>query len=174
VEIVRDDGDPNAIPSANRIFSDKLIDRLGEVLAELGFLTRGLGELGFLRGGQQAPGRVHRTDAELISFAQSTPFDAVVAVDTYVLDQRDRRYTLLRLNIRIAKRLIEAQTGKPSPNFEIVPLTLDCEDRNCLASHAETNFEWRDVVVGVGMVLARDLDESSPPRRKLDRLSILR
>jgi len=168
--IVGEDADQDTVPRGSRIFN--------RVLAAL---TTDMNELGFKVYDETAagmdvtnPGRVRRTDAELISVAQripQPPIDVVVAFQVYASVQQNAYSDIKELRVRIAGRMVQVQTGKALGNFEVAvgprglkPLPVNC-NRDCILEHVGN--EAKPIAHEVGIVLARKLDELSPTRRKV-------
>ncbi|KAB2875186.1 MAG: hypothetical protein F9K38_14900 [Pseudorhodoplanes sp.] len=167
--IVGEDADHDTVPRGSRIFN--------RVLAAL---TTDMNELGFKVYDETAagmditnPGRVRRTDAELISVAQripQPPIDVVVGFQIYASVQQNAYSDIKELRVRIAGRMVQVQTAKALGNFEVAvgprglkPLPVNC-NRNCVLEHVGN--EAKPIAHEVGIVLARKLDELSPGKAK--------
>jgi hypothetical protein len=115
------------------------------------------------------PGRVRRTDAQLISIAQripKPPIDVIVAFQVYASVQQNAYSDIKELRVRIPARLIQVQTGKALGNFEVAvgprglkPLPVNC-NRDCILE--SVGDEAVPIAHEVGIVLANKLDELSP------------
>ena len=168
--VVGDDADQDTIPRGSRIFN--------RVLAAL---TTDMSELGFKVYDETAagmditnPGRVRRTDAELISVAQripQPPIDAIVAFQIYASVQQNAYSDIKELRVRVLGRMIDVHTAKALGNFEVAvgprglkPLPVNC-NRDCILE--QVGDAATPIAHEVGIVLARKLDELSPvaPRR---------
>jgi hypothetical protein len=167
--IVGEDADHDTVPRGSRIFN--------RVLAAL---TSDMQELGFKVYNETAvamditnPGRVRRTDAELISVAQhiqQPPIDAIVAFQIYASVQQNAYSDIKDLRVRIAGRMLQVHTGKALGNFEVAvgprdlkPLPVNC-NRDCILEHVGN--QAKPIAHEVGIVLARKLDELSPAKPK--------
>ena len=109
--VVGNDADQDTVPRNSRIFN--------RVLAAV---TSDMNERGFKVYDETAagmditnPGRVRRTDAELISIAQripKPPIDVIVVFQVYASVQQNAYSDIKELRVRIPGRMIQVQTGK--------------------------------------------------------------
>ena len=115
------------------------------------------------------PGRVRRTDAELISVAQnitSAPIDVIAVFQIYASAQQNAYSDIMQLRIRVVGRMLQVQTGRDLGGFEVAvgprglrPIPQGC-NRDCILEHV--GDEAKPIANEVGTVLARKLDELSP------------
>lgn len=167
--IVGEDADNDTVPRGSRIFN-RVIGALTSDMSELGFKVYDETAVGM---DITNPGRVRRTDAELISVAQripQPPIDAIVAFQIYASVQQNAYSDIKELRVRIAGRMIQVQTGKALGNFEVAvgprglkPLPVNC-NRDCILEHVGN--QAKPIAHEVGIVLARKLDELSPTKPK--------
>ncbi len=167
--VVGDDADQDTVPRGSRIFNRVLVA-----------LTSDMNGLGFKVYDETAagmditnPGRVRRTDAELISIAQripKPPIDAIVAFQIFASVQQNAYSDIKELRVRIAGRMIQVQTGQALGNFEVAvgprglnPLPVNC-NRDCILE--TVGDQVQPIAHEVGIVLARKLDQLSPIRPK--------
>lgn len=167
--VVGDDADQDTVPRNSRIFN--------RVLAAL---TSDMNERGFKVYDETAasmditnPGRVRRTDAELISIAQripKPPIDVIVVFQVYASVQQNAYSDIKELRVRIPGRMIQVQTGKTLGNFEVAmgprglkPLPVNC-NRDCILE--SVGDAAVPIAHEVGIVLAGKLDELSPVASK--------
>jgi len=163
--IVGEDADLETVPRGSRIFNRMMAAITGD-MTELGFKV--YDETTIAMDITQ-PGRVRRTDAELISVAQRVPqppIDVVVAIQMYSSVQQNAYSDLKELRVRISGRMVQVQTGKALGNFEVAirprglkPLPVNC-NRDCILEHVGN--EAKPIAHEVGIVLARKLAEQSP------------
>jgi hypothetical protein len=167
--VVGEDADQDTVPRGSRIFN-RVLAALTSDMQELGFKVYDETAVGM---DITNPGRVRRTDAELVSVAQripQPPIDAVVAFQIYASVQQNAYSDIKELHIRIAGRMLQVQTGKALGNFEVAvgprglrPLPVSC-NRDCILEHV--GDEAKPIAHEVGIVLARKLDELSPTKPK--------
>jgi hypothetical protein len=167
--VVGDDADQDTVPRHSRIFN--------RVLAAL---ISDMNERGFKVYDETAasmditnPGRVRRTDAELISIAQhipKPPIDVIVVFQVYASVQQNAYSDIKELRVRITGRMIQVQTGRALGNFEVAmgprglkPLPVSC-NRDCILESVGNAAQ--PIAHEVGIVLAQKLDELSPVKPK--------
>ena len=165
VLIMGEDADEDTVPRHSRIFN-RVSDALRARMLELGFKV--YNETATTMDITD-PGRVRRTDAELITVAQNitaAPIDVVAAFQIYASAQENAYSDIMQLRIRIAGRMLQVQTGRDLGNFEVAvgprglnPIPPGC-DRECVLEHVGN--EAKPIAHEVGTVLARKLDELSP------------
>jgi hypothetical protein len=165
--IVGEDADHDTVPRGSRIFNRVLAALTGD-MQELGFKVYDETAVGM---DITNPGRVRRTDAELISVAQripKPPIDAIAAFQIYASVQQNAYSDIKELRVRISGRLLQVQTGKALGNFEVAvgprglkPLPVKC-NRDCILENV--GDQAKPIAHEVGIVLARKLDELSPAK----------
>lgn len=169
VVVMGEDADEDTIPRHNRIFN-RVSDALKARMIEMGFKT--FNETAVTMDITN-PGRVRRTDAELISVAKSitdTPIDVIIPFQIYASPQGDNYSDIKKLQIRISGRLLQIATGRELGNFEVSigpkgirPLPANCNS-DCVLERV--GDEAKIVANEVGAVLAKKLDELSPVQKK--------
>lgn len=169
VLIMGEDADEDSVPRHSRIFN-RVNDALRTRMMEQGFKvyneTASTMDI-------TNPGRVRRTDAELINVAQSittVPIDVVAAFQIYANARKAPYGDINQLHVRVRGHLLQVQTGRDLGVFEasvgprgLKPLPVNC-DRECILEHVGN--EARIVANDVGSVLARQLDMLSPTATK--------
>jgi hypothetical protein len=167
--VVGNDADQDTVPRGSRIFN--------RVLAAL---TGDMNDLGFKVYDETAagmditnPGRVRRTDAELISIAQripKPPIDVIVVFQVYASVQQNAYSDIKELRVRIPARMIQVQTGRELGNFEVAvgprglkPLPVNC-NRDCILE--SVGDQAGPIAHEVGIILAGKLNELSPVKPK--------
>ena len=114
------------------------------------------------------PGRVRRTDAELISVAQKveTPIDVIALFQIYASSQKNAYADFKELRIRISGRMIQVQTGRDLGNFEVdygpkglSALPINC-NTDCILE--EVGKHAKRIGTDVGINLTRKLEEVAP------------
>ena len=171
--IVGEDADLDTVPRNSRVFNRVLNAISGEMQLK-GF--RVYDETAVTMGITN-PGRVRRTDAELITVArrvQDVPIDAIVAFQIYASAEQNQYADIIDLRIRVFGRIIHVQTGRSMGNFEVAygpndvpPLPAGCNP-DCVLEHV--GGEAKRIATDVGAVLAIKLDQLSPtaPRTGLE------
>jgi hypothetical protein len=165
--IVGQDGDPNATPRSTSNLNRALAALTNEV-RKRGFTVYDEGSVGI---DITKPGRVYRTDAELISIAQRVPqppVDAVVAVNIFMNAQPSRVTDLMRPHVRFAWRVIQVQTGKLLNNYELAEDDLPILPGGCVRDCAldELGKAAQLIARDAANVLAGQLDEQFPAGAK--------
>jgi hypothetical protein len=165
VLIMGDDADEDTVPRHSRIFN-RVSDALANRMLELGFKV--YNETATTMDITN-PGRVRRTDAELISVAQnitSAPIDVIAVFQIYASANQNAYSDIMQLRIRVVGRMLQVQTGRDLGGFEVgvgprglKPLPPNC-NRDCILEHV--GDEAKPIANEVGTVLARKLDELSP------------
>jgi hypothetical protein len=163
--LVGNDADQDTVPRGSRIFNRVLAAMTGD-MNQLGFKVYDETAAGM---DITNPGRVRRTDAELISIAQripKPPIDVIVVFQVYASVQQNAYSDIKELRVRIPARLIQVQTGRELGNFEVAvgprglkPLPVNC-NRDCILESVGDQAE--PIAHEVGTVLASKLDELSP------------
>lgn len=163
--IMGEDADRDTVPRNSRVFNRVLRAIESEMQAE-----------GFSVYDETAvsmsitdPGRVRRTDAELITVArrvQDVPIDAVTVFQIYVSSEENAFADIMDLRARIPGRLLNVHTGEALANYEISygpgelpPLPPSC-NRDCVLEHV--GEQARRIAADVGAVLATHLDNLAP------------
>lgn len=169
IVVMGEDADEDTIPRHNRIFN-RVSDALKARMIEMGFKT--FNETAITMDITN-PGRVRRTDAELVSVAKSitdTPIDVIIPFQIYASPQGDNYSDIKKLQIRISGRLLQIATGRELGNFEVSvgpkgirPLPSNCNS-DCVLERV--GDEAKIVANEVGSVLAKKLDELSPIQKK--------
>ena len=169
VLVVGEDADEDTVPRNSRIFN-RVNDALRARMMELGFKVYSETAVSM---DITNPGRVRRTDAELISVAQNitaAPIDVISAFQIYASAPQNAYSDIKQLKIRIVGRMLQVQTGRDLGNFEVSvgpkglkPLPVRC-DRDCILEHI--GDEAKPIANEVGAVLARKLDQLSPSAPK--------
>lgn len=165
VMVVGEDADEDTIPRHSRIFN-RVLDSLKNRMIEMGFKTYNETALTM---DSTDPGRVRRTDAELISVAKSisdVPIDVIIPFQIYASAQDDNYSDIKRLRIRIVGRMIQISTGRDLGNFEVSlpprglkPLPRNCNPDCILESVGDAA---KPIASEVGTILSRKLDGLSP------------
>ena len=163
--IMGEDADQDTVPRNSRIFNRVLNAITSEMQAE-GFKVFDEAAVSL---NVTDPGRVRRTDAELITIArriQDMPIDAIAVFQIYASTERSAFADINDLRLRIPGRLINVQTGQALANYEIAyapgdlpPLPPNC-NRDCVLEHV--GDQARRIGADVGAVLARQLDMIAP------------
>lgn len=169
VMVVGEDADEDTVPRHSRIFN-RVSDAIRSQMMSMGFQT--FNETA-LTMDVINPGRIRRTDAELISVARSitaAPIDVIIPFQIYASTNPDAYSDMNRLRIRIVGRMVQVQSGKDLGNFEVAvgpkglrPLPIGC-NRDCILEHV--GDEAKPIANEVGAILARKLDEISPSAPK--------
>ena len=169
VMIMGEDADEDTVPRHSRIFN-RVNDALRTRMMELGFKV--YNETATTMNITN-PGRVRRTDAELISVAQNitaAPIDVISTFQIYASAQDNAYSDIKQMRIRIVGRMLQVQTGRDLGNFEVSvgprglkPLPPGCNP-DCVLERV--GDEAKIIANEVGTVLARKLDELSPSARK--------
>lgn len=167
--IMGEDADEDTVPRHNRAFN-RVNDALRTRMMEVGFKV--YNETAVTME-MTNPGRVRRTDAELITVAQSVtsvPIDVVVAFQIYAQSRKAAYGDINQLQIRVRGHMLQMQTGRDLGVFEasvgprgLKPLPVNC-NRDCVLEHVGN--EARIIANDVGTVLARQLDALSPTAPK--------
>lgn len=163
--IVGDDADQDTVPRGSRIFN-RVLAALANDMNQLGFKVFDETAAGM---DITNPGRVRRTDAELISIAQripKPPIDVIVVFQVYASVQQNAYSDIKELRVRIPARLIQVQTARALGNFEVAvgprglkPLPVNC-NRDCILE--SVGDQAAPIAHEVGTILAAKLDELSP------------
>lgn len=163
--VVGEDADQDTVPRGSRIFNRVLATLTGN-MQELGFKVYDETAVGM---DITNPGRVRRTDAELISVAQripKPPIDVIVPFQIYASVQQNAYSDIKELRVRISGRLLQVQTGKALGNFELAvgprglkPLPVNC-NRDCILENV--GDAAKVIADEVGIVLVAKLDALSP------------
>jgi hypothetical protein len=158
--IVGEDADRSSVQRGSRIFNRVLVALADEML-EQGFKV-----YDETAAGMQItwPGRVRRTDAELITIARSIqrpPIDVILIFQIYASAQ-PIPHSETWPRVRIAGRLIQVQTSRALGSFELAvgpgglrPLPRRCY-RDCLLERV--GDEAKPIAHAVGAALALKLD----------------
>ena len=163
--VMGEDADDDSVPRHNRIFN-RVVAALQSSMQELGF---DVFEETPVAMDVTNPKRVRRADSELIAVAraiQSPPIDVVAVFQIFAAAQANPYADIKQLQVRIAGRLIQVQSGRNLGNFEVSvgpkglrPLPPQC-NRDCILERV--GDEAKIVAKEVGLVLARKLDERAP------------
>jgi hypothetical protein len=169
--VVGEDADEDTVPRHSRIFN-RVLDALKNRMIEMGFKT--YNETAVTMEATD-PGRVRRTDAELISVTRSVtdaPIDVIVPFQIYASAQDDSYSDMKRLRIRIVGRMIQIATGRDLGIFEVAvpprglkPLPRNCNQDCILESLGDAA---KPIANEVGTILARKLDSLSPSSKPAD------
>jgi hypothetical protein len=165
--IMGEDADQDSVPRNSRIFNRVLNAITSEMQVE-GFKVF---DETVVSLNVTDPGRVRRTDAELITIArriESAPIDAIAVFQIYASTDRTAFADIMDLRVRIPGRLINVQTGQALANYEVAyaagdlpPLPPNCS-RECVLEHV--GDQARRIGADLGAVLARQLDMIAPAR----------
>jgi hypothetical protein len=168
VMIVGEDADEDTVPRHSRVFN-RVADALRNRMIEMGFKT--YNETAVTMDVTD-PGRVRRTDAELLSVAKGVtdaPIDVIVPFQIYASAEDDNYSDIKRLRIRIVGRMIQIATGRDLGSFEVAvppralkPLPRNCNP-DCVLEHL--GDVAKPIANEVGTVLSRKLDGLSPSSR---------
>jgi hypothetical protein len=163
--IVGEDADRDTVPRNSRIFNRVLQAISGQMQTE-GFKVYDETAVSL---GITDPGRVRRTDAELITVArriQDVPVDAIAVFQIYASAEKNAFADITDLRIRIPGRLLNVSTGQALGSFEVAygpgdlpPLPPQC-NRDCILE--SVGDEARRIAADVGAVLASRLDALAP------------
>lgn len=169
VMVVGEDADEDTVPRHSRVFN-RVSDAIRTQLMAMGFQT--FNETAVTMDITN-PGRIRRTDAELISVARSitaAPIDVIITFQIYASTNPDAYSDMSHLRIRIVGRMVQVQSGRDLGNFEVAvgpkvlrPLPIGC-NRDCILEHV--GDEAKPIANEVGTILARKLDEISPTSSK--------
>lgn len=169
VMVVGEDADEDTVPRHSRVFN-RVSDAIRNQMMAMGFQT--FNETAVTMDITN-PGRIRRTDAELISVARSitaAPIDVIIPFQIYASTNRDAYSDMSHLRIRIVGRMVQVQSGKDLGNFEVAvgpkglrPLPIGCNP-DCILEHV--GDEAKPIANEVGSILARKLDEISPTSSK--------
>ena len=164
VLIMGEDADLDTVPRHSRIFN-RVSDALRTRMMEMGFnvYNETAATMDITN-----PGRVRRTDAELITVAQNVtaaPIDVIAAFQIYASANQNAYSDIKQIRIRIVGRMLQVQTGRDLGNFEVSvgprglkPLPPACNP-DCILEHV--GDEAKPIANEVGTILARKLDELS-------------
>lgn len=165
--IMGEDADNDTVPRNSRVFNQVLNALAGEMQVK-GFKVYDETAVSM---GITDPGRVRRTDAEVLTIAKripNVPIDVATVFQIYAFAERNPYADITDLRIRIPGRLINVQTGQALGNYEVsygpgqlTPLPVQC-DRDCVLEHV--GAEAKKIATDVGAVLAQKLDFLSPAR----------
>jgi hypothetical protein len=165
IMVVGEDADEDTVPRHSRIFN-RVSDAIRNQMMAMGFQT--FNETAVTMD-MTNPGRIRRTDAELISVARSitaTPIDVIIPFQIYASTNPDAYSDMKHLRIRIVGRMLQVQSGRDLGNFEVAvgprglrPLPTVCNP-DCVLEHV--GDEAKPIANEVGAILARKLDEISP------------
>lgn len=159
--IVGEDADRDTVPRNSRVFNRVLESISGRMQTE-GFKVydETAVSLGIID-----PGRVRRTDAELITVAKrihEVPIDAVAVFQIYASAEKNAFTDITDLRIRIPGRLLNVSTGQALGSFEVAygpgdlpPLPPQC-NRDCILENV--GDEAKRIAADVGAVLGSRLD----------------
>jgi hypothetical protein len=163
--IMGEDADLDSVPRNSRIFNRVLRAIEAEMQAE-GFAVY---DEAAVTMGITDPGRVGRTDAELITVArrvQAAPIDAIVVFQIYASAEENAYASITDLRVRVPGRILNTMTGQALANYELSygpddlpPLPPNC-DRDCVLEHV--GDQARRIAADVGSVLTTYLDYLSP------------
>ena len=167
--IMGEDADKDTVPRHSRVFN-RVLNALVSELSNRGFKV--YDETGVALN-MTNPGRVRRTDAELITVArrvQNPPIDVIVSFQIYASATKNAYSDIFDLNIRVAGRMMHVQTSKRLGNFEVAmgprdltPLPVKC-NRDCILESVGKHA--KEIGHEVGNVLAEKLDMISPARQQ--------
>lgn len=165
--IMGEDADIDTVPRNSRIFNRVLRAMEAELQAK-GF--RVYDETAVTMDFTD-PGRVRRTDAEIITIArrvQAVPIDAATVFQIYASAEDNPYAAIVDLRVRISGRLLNVRTGQALANYEVSygrgdlpPLPVAC-NRDCVLEHV--GDQARRIGADVANVLAQHLDALSPAR----------
>ena len=163
--VMGEDADTDTVPRHSRIFNRVLRAMESELQAE-GF--RVYDETAVTMNITD-PGRVRRTDAELLTVArrvQDVPIDAVTVFQIYANAEDNPYADITDLRARVSGRLLNVRTGQALANYEVSygpgdlpPLPVSC-NRDCVLEHV--GDQARRIGADVANVLATHLDYLSP------------
>ena len=165
--IMGEDADKDTVPRHSRVFN-RVLNALVSELSQKGFKVYDETGAGL---NITNPGRVRRTDAELITVArrvQSPPIDLITSFQVYASANKNAYSDIYDLSIRVAGRMMHVQTSKRLGNFEVAmgpqdlsPLPVKC-NRDCILENVGKHA--KEIAHEVGIVLATKLDMISPKR----------
>jgi len=167
--IMGEDADRDTVPRHSRVFN-RVLNALVSELSNRGFKVYDETGVGL---NMTNPGRVRRTDAELITVArrvQNPPIDVIVSFQIYASATKNAYSDIFDLNIRVAGRMMHVQTSKRLGNFDVAmgprdltPLPVKC-NRDCILESVGKHA--KEIGHEVGNVLAEKLDMISPARQQ--------
>ena len=165
--IMGEDADKDTVPRHSRVFN-RVLNALVSELSQKGFKVYDETGVGL---NITNPGRVRRTDAELITVArrvQSPPIDVITSFQIYASANKNAYSDIYDLSIRVAGRMMHVQTSKRLGNFEVAmgpqdlsPLPVKC-NRDCILENVGKHA--KEIAHEVGIILATKLDMISPKR----------
>ncbi len=165
--IMGEDADRDTVPRHSKVFNRVLNALISELRRE-GFQVYDETAVSFQIIN---PGRVRRTDAELITIARrikQPPIDVIIPFQIYASASKNAYSDIFDLHIRIFGRMIDAQSGRRLGNYEITmgpreldPLPVKC-NRDCILRNV--GAQAKTIAHEVGAELARKLADASPSR----------
>jgi len=169
VLIMGEDADKDTVPRHSRVFN-RVLNALVSELSQKGFKV--YDETGVSLNITN-PGRVRRTDAELVTVARrvkNPPLDVIASFQIYAFANKNAYSDIYDLSVRVAGRMMHVQTSKRLGNFEVAmgptdlsPLPVNC-NRDCILENVGKHA--KEIAHEVGIVLAEKLDMISPKRSK--------
>ncbi|NUB46738.1 hypothetical protein GEU84_020300 [Fertoebacter nigrum] len=163
--IMGEDADTDTVPRNSRIFT-RVVAALQEQVQVRGFKVY---DETALSKDITDPGRVRRTDAELLTLAERLgppPIDVVLAFQIFASADTANALGISDLRIRVSGRMLNVATGEALGNYEVAyrpgelpPLPAQC-DRECVIERV--GDEARRIAADLGAVLATRLDQLSP------------
>lgn len=163
--IVGEDADTDTVPRHSRVFN-RVLGAFSNELQLKGFKV--FDETASTMGITN-PGRVRRTDAELIATArrvQTAPIDVITVFQIYAFAEKNPYAEITDLRMRISGRFIQLHSGQRLGNFEVSykpgelpPLPVSC-NRDCVLEHI--GDQAKRIGADVASVLATKLDYLSP------------
>ncbi len=168
--IMGEDADRDTVPRNSRVFN-RILRAISSKMQEVGFRVYDETAAAMTITN---PGRVRRSDAELITVARrvpNVPIDAVVVFQIYASAQQNPYADIVDLRVRVSGRMLHVHTARSLGNFEVGygpespgnlhPLPVGCNP-DCVLEHVGN--ETKRIAEDVGAVLALKLDKLSPAR----------
>ena len=163
--VMGEDADTDTVARHSRIFN-RVLRAMESELQAAGFRVYDETAVSM---GITDPGRVRRTDAEILTVArrvQDVPIDAVTVFQIYASAEQNPYAGIMDLRARVSGRLLNVRTGQALANYEISygpgdlpPLPVSC-NRDCVLEHV--GDQARRIGADVANVLATHLDYLSP------------
>ncbi len=165
--IMGEDADRDTVPRHNRVFN-RVLNALINEMQSKGFKVYDETAVAM---GITNPGRVRRTDAELITVARrvkTPPIDVVTSFQIYANAEKNPYSDIMDLRIRVSGRMLNVATGQRLGNYEVsfgpgdlAPLPVKC-GRDCILENV--GKQAQEIARDVGAALATKLDGLSPAR----------
>jgi hypothetical protein len=138
VVMMGEDADASSVPRTNRVFSRVQ----QEIMEQMNVRGLQVYDEVAVSLGVTDPGRVRRRDAELIDVARTVsrpPLDVLVVFQIYAAANKSPVSDIMKLNIRVAGRMLNVRSGQSLGSFEVVgqdlpPIPPGC-NYDCILEH---------------------------------------